>query len=416
MFALVDCNNFYVSCERVFRPDLQRKPVAVLSNNDGCIIARSNEVKALGVPMGAPLFKWKDELQRHQVVLQSSNYELYADMSHRVVEALRSIVPQVEIYSIDECFVGLDGFQKHDLLAYGMQMRQRVMQWTGIPVGVGIAPTKTLAKVANHQAKLSGGVCVMGDADYARTILQAFPVEELWGVGRRYAKKLAALGIVSAADLTAMPDKWVRQEMTVQGLRLVYELRGISCIPLEELPEPQKALAVTRSFGQRVTDWPMLREAMVHYCTRAGEKLRSKGLKAKHLQVFIHTSRFSNDPYYGNALSTTLPHHTDYTPELVHHATTLLKAIYRKGYRYAKCGVILTDLSTQAAPQADLFHPLPDTERQAALSTAIDRINRRMGKHTVSFAAAGTNHQHWYMKRTNVSPCYTTRWQDVVMV
>lgn len=415
MFALVDCNNFYASCERVFRPDLQQRPIAVLSNNDGCIIARSNEVKALGVPMGAPLFKWKELLNQNGVMLFSSNYELYADMSYRVVEALRSIAPEVEVYSIDECFLGMQGFEHKDLLTYGTEIKNRVTQWTGIPVGVGIAPTKTLAKVANHQAKLTGGVCVIADAEYSQQILNQFPVDELWGVGRRYTKKLAQYGILTAGDLIAMPDKWIRQEMTVQGLRLVYELRGISCILLEELPEPQKALAVTRSFGKRLTEWSPIREAMVNYCTRAGEKLRSKKLKARHLQVFLHTSKFSNEPYYGNAVSVTLPWHTDYTPELIHYGTQLLKSIYRKGYRYSKCGVILTDLDGNAAQQHDLFSQKRDTDKQEALSTAIDRINLRMGKHTISFAAAGTT-KSWTMKRGNVSPCYTTRWKEIVSV
>lgn len=415
MFALVDCNNFYASCERLFRPDLRGKPVAVLSNNDGCIIARSNEVKALGIPMGAPTFKFAPLIKQHNVHLFSSNYELYADMSYRVVEVLRTLAPEVEVYSIDECFLSLRGMQHYDLLEFGHLIKQRVTNWTGIPVGVGIAPTKSLAKVANKQAKLSEGVCVLDDGRYCQQALQQFPVEDLWGVGRQYAKKLNAYGIVTAADLTAMPDKWIKQEMTVQGLRLVLELRGISCIPLEEMPEPQKALAVTRSFGKRLTEIHDVREALAHYVTRAGEKLRAKGLQARHMQVFLHTSRFSNEPYYGNARSITLPWHTNYTPELMQHASTLLISIYRKGFRYSKCGVVLTDLLPASEIQNDLFSAGRNTEKQQKLMQAVDALNTRMGKHTVAYAGAGIR-KSWSMTRNQLSPCYTTRWEELASI
>lgn len=415
MFALVDCNNFYASCERVFRPDLQKTPIAVLSNNDGCIIARSAEVKAMGIPMGAPYFKCKQELAKAGVAIFSSNYELYGDMSHRVVETLRHFSPELEVYSIDECFLSLKGFENNDLLQYGHKMRQTVKQWTGIPVGVGIAPTKTLAKVANKMAKLSDGVCLIVDAAYSQQILQQFPVGDLWGVGRRYSKMLNEQGITMAAQLCAMPDKWISQKLTVQGLRMVYELRGISCIPLEEMPDDQKALAVTRSFSKRITEWHEMHEAIVHYITRAGEKLRRQGLTAGYMQVFLHTSRFSKDPYYGNAIGIKMPLHTDYTPELIALGAKLLRQIFREGFRYAKAGVVLSDLIRGAETQDDLLAPIKKTEQKTSLMLALDTINRRMGKHTVYYAGAGI-HKSWSMNRKMVSPNYTTRWAEIRVI
>ncbi|MEO0330086.1 MAG: Y-family DNA polymerase, partial [Bacteroidota bacterium] len=412
MFALVDCNSFYASCERVFRPDLNGKPVGVLSNNDGCLIALSPEMKALGFKMGSPWFQINKAAQQAGTVVFSSNYELYADMSHRVVECLRQFSPTIEIYSIDEVFIDLRGLRECDPLDLGHKMRRTVKKWTGIPVGVGIAPTKTLAKVANRQAKQCEGVCVIEDPIYHNTILAQFPVSDLWGVGRQYTKKLAKHGIHTAAELCARPDDWIRKEMTVQGLRLVYELRGVSCIPLEELPEPQKALAVTRSFGTKITSWEPIKEAMVHYATRAGEKLRAKGLKSRHCQVFLHTSRHSQ-PFYSRANSATLPIATDYTPELAKYAVRLLKPLYRPGYRFAKCGIILTDLCPAETVQTDLFTSTDELDKQAALMKAMDNLNRRYGKHTVALAGAGVQ-KKWFMQRKQLSPCYTTRMSDLL--
>jgi len=415
VFALVDCNNFYVSCERLFRPDLHNKPVAVLSNNDGCIISRSNEVKALGIPMGAPVFKYRDTFRQKGVTLFSSNYELYADMSSRVVEVLREMLPDVEVYSIDECFVGLNGFEKHDLLTLGIKIRDTVKRWTGISVGVGIAPTKTLAKVANKQAKMTEGVCVIQNPEYCQIILDQFPIGDLWGVGRRYTQRLANYGILTAGDLIKQPDKWIKQEMTIQGLRLACELRGMSCIPLEYQPEPQKGLAVTRSFSHKLTEWPDIKEALVHHATRAGEKLRHKGLKARHIQVFMHTSRFGKDDYYGNATGLSLTRHTSHTPELIHYATHLGHKIYKNGYRFAKCGIMLNDIVAKAETQRDLLIDESGDKRAEGLMQAMDSINLRMGKHTAFYAGSGIK-KSWSMNRNMVSPCYTTRWQEMVKV
>lgn len=409
MFALVDCNNFYVSCERLFRPDLWEKPVAVLSNNDGCIIARSQEVRALGIPMGAPRFQYEPLLKKHHVHLFSSNFELYADISHRVIQSLKLLAPLVEEYSIDECFLGLHGLNQ-DFVEYGWHLRQTLLKWTGIPTGVGIGPTKTLAKLANQQAKNCGGVCVLTSQNHD-SLLKSFPVGDLWGIGRKHQKKLNTLGIYTAADLCAKSDLWIRKHLTVQGLRLVYELRGISCLPLTEIPDPQKALAVTRSFSTRITDWQPLREAISHYATRAGEKLRTKKLQARYLQVFLHTSRHSKDPYYDNAAGISLPEHTQYTPTLINYAIRLLKSIYREGFRYSKCGIILMDLIPDTINQTDFFSKT-DSTKQHSLMATLDILNRKMGKNTLHFATSGT-HQSWSMNRQMLSPCYTTKWQDL---
>lgn len=411
MFALIDCNNFYASCERLFRPDLRNVAVAVLSNNDGCIIARSQEVKDLGIKMGEPYFKIRDVLKRHNVQVFSSNYELYADISARVMETLRQFSPDVEVYSIDECFLGLRGFAHKDLLEYGYEMKHIVHKWTGIPVGVGIAPTKTLAKVANKLAKQCQGVCLLDDAQRIETALSQFPVEDLWGIGRQYTKFLAGQGVYTAAQLRQQPDSWIRKHLTVGGLRTVYELRGISCIPLEDMPAPQKALAVTRSFARPITEWPEMNQAICHYITRAGEKLRAKGLAARHIQVFLHTSPHSTGPYYSKAAQRQMPQHTNYTPELVLHGRELLKGVFRTGFRFVKCGVILSDLIDQNVPCEDLFYA-PDHAKRERLMNALDEVNRVNGKHTLFFAGAGIK-PAWSMNRSILSPCYTTKWSDI---
>jgi DNA polymerase V len=415
MFALVDCNNFYASCERLFRPELRNRPVAVLSNNDGCIIARSEEVKQLGIKMGAPYFKVKAELKRHNVTVFSSNYELYADVSARVMETLRQFSPDMEIYSIDECFLGLNGFEGVDLHAYGHQIRSTVLQWTRIPVGVGIGPTKTLAKVANKLSKQHEGVCILTDRQIIDTVLAQFPVEHIWGIGRRYARMLAGHGIHTAAKLCAKPDGWIRQHMTVIGLRTVQELRGVPCIELEEVAAPQKALAVTRSFSSPQTEWEPIREAIIHYVTRAGEKLRAKYLAAKHIQVFLHTSPHANAPYYSKTVQRSLSMHTSFTPELIAHGTAMLRPVYRPGLRYIKCGVILSDLVSQQSVTPDLFIDMAQITKRATLMQAVDAINLRYGKHTVAYAGSGVR-KPWAMQRSCLSQNYTTRWEEMPVI
>lgn len=413
MFALVDCNNFYASCERLFRPDLRYTPVAVLSNNDGCIIARSQEVKDMGIPMGAPYFKIKDKLRQQGVKIFSSNYALYADVSSRVMETLEQFSPDQEVYSIDECFVGLHHLPQQDWLALGHEMRDTVIQWTRIPVGVGIGATKTLAKAANKLSKKHGGVCVMTEPSIILQRLSELPVGDVWGIGRQYAKMLAGHGINNAAQLRELPDAWVRQHLTIVGLRTVHELRGICCIPLEDMPPQQKGLACTRSFGSPITQWPDMAEAITHYITRAAEKLRARGLKARYMQVFLRTSPHAPD-YFIRTTSLELPNHTSYTPELIHYGKHGLERVFEQGRRYVKCGVMLTDLIRAEDTAPDLFQRVDD-ERRQRLMLAIDTINRRDGKHTIHYAGAGIK-QGWGMARGNLSPNYTTSWKDIPVI
>lgn len=410
MFALVDCNNFYASCERLFRPDLRNKPVAVLSNNDGCIIARSQEVKDLGIRMGEPYFKNRDMLKKHNVTVFSSNYALYADISSRVMETLEQFSPEIEVYSIDECFVGLHHLPAQDWHALGHLMRDTVGKWTRIPVGVGIGATKTLAKAGNKLSKQHGGVCLMVEPADIAAKLARFPVGDVWGIGRRYAERLAGLGVHTAAQFRELPDAWLRQHMTVVGLRTAHELRGISCIPLEEVPPLQKGLACTRSFGTPIYQWPEMSETIAHYITRAAEKLRARGLKARYMQAFCKTSPFAPD-YYCRWTGLELPMHTDYTPALIHYGKHALQGIFQPGRKYIKSGVMFTDLVEADTVMPDLLLR-GDHEKQARLMAAVDAINARDGKHTIQYAGAGIR-QKWGMSRNELSPNYTTCLADV---
>lgn len=414
MFALVDGNNFFASCERVFRPDLRRAPVAVLSNNDGCIIARSQEVKDLGIRMGEPYFKVKQLLQQHRVHVFSSNFELYGDMSARMMNTLRNFSPDVEVYSIDECFLGLHGIAEENLVAYGHEIRNTVLQWTTLPVGVGIAPTKTLAKVANTFAKKQQGVFLLNTPELIEKALATLPVGEIWGIGRRYARFLTDYGITTAGQLCQQPDSWIRKHMSIIGLRMVHELRGISCLPIDDAPTPKKAIAYTRSFSRPITQWADMSEAISLYITKAAEKLREQNMMAKHMQVFLHTSRYA-DNYYSNAMQRQLPQYTSFTPELILHGRTMLQRIFHTGFRYTKCGVILSDFAP-AAPDlgADLFHT-PDYSRQNQLMGLLDSINHKHGKHTLFYAGAGTR-RTWSMSRCILSPSYTSKWEDLPKV
>jgi DNA polymerase V len=321
MFALVDCNNFYASCERVFNPRLVGKPIIVLSNNDGCVIARSNESKALGIAMGEPYFKCKELIEKQGVIAFSSNYTLYGDMSARVMETLAQFAPEMEVYSIDEAFLNLDGMPG-DLTDYCRKIRNTVRQWTGIPVGIGVAQTKTLAKIANRIAKKSAkanGVLVLDKQKYIDKALSITEVGDIWGIGRQYARHLNAVGVFTALQLRDMPDTWVRQHLTIAGLRTVHELRGLSAIPLELAPAAKKGITVSRAFGHKLKEKDQIKQALITHVTRAGEKLRGQGLLAKHLMVFMHTSPFAQyKPQYGGAKDIALDHPTDYTPDLIH--------------------------------------------------------------------------------------------------
>jgi DNA polymerase V len=415
--ALVDANNFYVSCERVFAPRLLGRPVVVLSNNDGCVIARSDEAKALGIKMGAPLFKTQHLVEAHDVAVYSSNYCLYGDMSQRVMGALQEFTPEVEIYSIDEAFMSLDAGSASTMLARGLEIKEKVRQWTGIPVSVGISQTKTLAKVANRAAKKSPGaqgvLDLMDFCDQTR-MLDDTPVGDVWGVGPSYTKLLKAAGITTARRLRDADRRWVRQRMTVAGARIVEELRGVRCIALEQCPAQKKSITCSRSFGRLVESHEELREAVAVYMTRAAEKLRRAKLAAGVVTVFINTSRFSPEPQYGNSATCELACSTDATDELLGWALHGLEKIFRGGYRYKKAGVMLNRLIPADRQSKRLFGDA-DYERSRRVMKAVDEINAWYGHDTVRFGVARPD-APWKTKFLRRSPRYTTRLKEVLSI
>lgn len=411
MFALVDCNNFYVSCERVFNPKLQGQPVVVLSNNDGCVVARSSEVKALGVPMGIPFFKIKDLVDRDNIQVFSSNYALYGDMSQRVMQTLAHLCPGLEVYSIDEAFLDFSGFQAHPL-KHGQAIRQTILQWTGIPVSIGIAETKVLAKVANKLAKQQAGVLALSVLA-VHSALADLPVEDIWGISKRWGQRLRALNINTAAELQATNPSMIRQQFNVVMERIVRELRGESCLPLESVVNPQKSLVVSRSFGEPVTTLTDLKQAVATYVSRAGEKLRSKGLMTTHLTVFAQTNRFQ-DNFESPSASLTLLKATNHTGKLVGYALRCAESIYQNGRSYKKAGVVLQDLSPSQTVQHTLFDP-PDDEREDKLMDTLDSINQKLGRHTLRYGAMGLK-QNWVMRCSQRSANYTTDWTDLLTV
>ncbi|WP_219702591.1 translesion error-prone DNA polymerase V subunit UmuC [Marinomonas lutimaris] len=419
VFALVDCNNFYASCEKLFRPDLKHTPVAVLSNNDGCIVARSKEVKALGIKMGVPMFQVQDEIRKHGIVCFSSNYALYADLSNRVMTILEEEAPRLEVYSIDEAFMDLTGVDHvTDLLAFGKRVKAKVDQWTGITVGVGIAPTKTLAKLANHAAKkypATGSVVDLMDPDRQKRLLALLDVSDVWGVGRRTTAKLKARGINTALDLANADPKSIRSEFSVLLERTIRELNGVSCLDLELVRPTKQQIICSRSFGHKVTDKQELREAIAKYTTRAAEKLRGEKRLCRVVSVFVRTSPFiPNKPQYSKTLSAELPNPTDDTRDLLEVADVLFRRIYREGYRYAKGGVMLADFYEHGAFQQDLFRPDNTKINSKALMNVVDKINHS-GLGNVFFASQGVSPQ-WSMKREHLSPAYTTRWDELPKV
>ncbi|MDO1445509.1 Y-family DNA polymerase [Rhodocytophaga aerolata] len=422
MFALCDCNNFYANCERVFNPSLNNKPVIVLSNNDGSIIARSNEAKALGIQMGQPYFQARKVIEEHKVAVFSSNYELYGDMSNRVMTVLSGLAPETEIYSIDECFLGFPGWQEAELLTYAQDIKEKVKNWTGIPVSIGLAPTKTLAKAANKVAKKSEKVCLIRESSDIDSLLENLPIEELWGIGRQYAKLLKANSIHTALQFKNMPDGWIHKHLTIMGLRLAYELRGVSCLPLEKVQQTKKAICTSRSFGHYVSTYTEMEEAVSSFVFKCSEKLRKEGTAASVVTVFIHTNTFNTTlPQYSNSQTLRLPVATDSTPELIHYVLKGLKAIYKPGYAYKKAGVIVTGIVPNHAIQQNLFDEV-DRAKHTQLMTTIDQINKRLRKHTdkfqspVKFAVQthSTKEANWPMQRKYLSPCYTTRWDQVL--
>lgn len=419
VFALVDCNNFYASCEKLFRPDLKDTPVVVLSNNDGCVVARSREAKSLGIKMGVPVFQIKAEMQRHGILAFSSNYALYADLSSRVMRTLEEMAPRIEVYSIDEAFLDLTGIESAiSLVEFGQQVRERIGHWIGITVCVGIAPTKTLAKLANHAAKkypATQGVVDLTNPDRQRRLLALVPVDDVWGVGRRLSKRLNALGITTALDLANASPRAIRGQFSVVLERTVRELNGESCIELEEISPTKKQIVCSRSFGVKVTHFELLREAVCEYATRASEKLRKEQQQAKVMTVFIRTSPLKdNEPQYSNSASGELLIPSCDTRDFIELANHLLKRIWKDGFRYAKAGVMLSDFYDPGMFQPGLFDEVSTHSNSQQLMSVLDTINQS-GAGKVFFAGQGTK-KDWSMKREHLSPAYTTRWDQLPRV
>ncbi len=413
MLALVDCNNFYASCERVFRPDLRGKPIVVLSNNDGCLIARSAEAKALGYKMGEAFFQAYRRLDRDKVFVFSSNYALYGDMSARVMRCLEQFTPLVDVYSIDEAFLDLSGFDNLD--THSWNIKRSIEQWTGIPVSVGVAPTKTLAKLANRIAKKwpgKDGVFVLEGPD--EQYLRKIEVGDVWGIGRQLSKQLVSLGVDTALDLAQLDPRLVRQKFSVVVERTVRELQGIPCIEFDEAPPHPQNIMVSRGFKNRVREKRQLHEAVALYASRAGEKARGKNVFATSITVFLRTSPFAPGPKYSNSATITYPEAVNDTPALIKAATQALDMIFRSGLDYQKADIMLTGLVYENERQTSLF-TTPDTSKKEGLMAVMDKLNNLYGSETLRMASSGTN-RPWWMARERLSPSYTTRWSDLARV
>ena len=434
MYALVDGNNFYVSCERIFRPSLQGIPAVVLSNNDGCAIARSNEAKALGIKMGAPWFQIKHLTDSHGLVALSANFALYGDISDRMMSLAAGLGPTQEIYSIDESFIGLDGV-RGDLVERSHKIRSRILQWTGIPCGIGIGRTKTLAKLANHIAKTAerkpgvypghlAQVCNLEvlSADERQRVFEATEVGEVWGIGRRIGKQLTDGGIKTVQDLVRMDVATIRKGWSVVLERTVRELQGTPCIGLDDAPAPKKEIACTRSFGHAVTELSDLTQAVTEFASRASEKVRKQHSLASEVMVFIRTSPFRKDPQYSRSIVVPLRRPTADTGAIVQATVLGLRAIYCQGFKYAKAGVMLLDLQPNCIAQGELDlgddEFLEDTADKARLMSALDAINKRYGRGTMKIASAGLDGDRrvWSMRQERRTPAYTTNWADIPIV
>jgi len=417
MFALIDCNNFYASCEEVFNPSLSKKPLIILSNNDGCIIARSKKAKELGIQMGDPAYLFKERVDRGEIQMLSSNFTLYADMSQRVMQTLESYSPQMEIYSIDEAFFELEDRSADRLCEDGLKIRQKVKQWTGIPVSIGIAPTKTLAKIANETAKKHpefSGVRVLISQFEIRKQLEKTEPEDIWGIGSALAQRLRTGRIYTACELIDREDRFIQHLIGISGYRTVLELRGISCFPFEEESEKKQSIVCSRSFGRKVSDIRDLEESVAAFASRGAEKLRNQKSRASFLSVFIATSPFVQ-PYESRSCHIELPNPTSFTPELIRLAKKGLRSIYRPHFAYKKAGVLLGDFVDENSEQIDYLTPGNENPKKTKLMQTIDRINRRYGKNAVQFAAEGLD-PSWRSNRANASPKFTTSWNELLKI
>ncbi len=414
--ALIDCNNFYASCERIFNPKLIGHPIVVLSNNDGCIIARSKEAKKLGIKMGEPYFKAKNIIEKNNVRVFSSNYSLYGDISQRVMEILSSFASDIEIYSIDEAFLNLNGFENYELNTYCHKIRKIIKKWVGIPVSIGVAPTKTLSKIANLLAKKKlnyNGVCILKNLIEIKNALKLIPIEDVWGIGRKLSLFLKKYNINSAYHFSQMDRGWIRKNMGVVGEKTYLELNGISCLDLDLLPSDKKSCCVSRSFSKPIEKLLDLEESISTYGSRVSEKIREEGLAAESLSVFVLTNHFKRrEKQYSNSIKMHLPFPTNNSINIIKSALEGIRKIYRPGYRYKKTGVILYGLSKHNTTKGLLDY---DREVSDSIMNAVDKINNKYGSSTLKVASEGLE-KVWKMKRANVSPCYTTRFDDLIEV
>lgn len=426
VYAMIDCNNFYASCERVFQPDLEEKAIVILSNNDGCVIARSEEAKKLGIPMGAPEFKFRKVFKDNDVVVRSSNYPLYGDMSRRVMEALRDLTHDIEVYSIDEAFAEISTHTYADLEKYGRHIKETIYQWTGLPVSVGIAPSKTLAKIANETAKRNAsyaGVLNFCENPGTDEILKNMPLQKVWGIGHALTIRLNHFDIDTAYDLKLKIEnkRWVRKHLNVTGLRTVLELNGLPCLKLSEALESRKGILTSRMFGKPLYDLPEIQEAVATFISRGAEKLRAQDSVASNLQVMLIGDKFK-DPKskykYGAYTSFKVP--TAHTPTLIQAGKKLIESIHLPDTKYKKAAIMLTGLVPHREIQMDLFDSALYTQRQYTLMACIDRINSTHGRNTAAFAATGLHRKNneevkWKMNQNFLSKRYTTEWKDIMV-
>ena len=414
--ALIDCNNFYASCERIFNPKLMRKPIVVLSNNDGCIITRSAEAKKLGIKMGEPYFKAKKIIDQNNVKVFSSNYSLYGDISQRVMETLAKFASEVEIYSIDEAFLALNGFDNYELSTYCSYIRRTIKQWIGIPVSIGVSSTKTLSKIANNLAKKNEeyqGVCILKAWLDISEALKLTDIGDVWGIGRRLTNFLNKYNVSTAYDFIQLDRGWVRKNMGVVGEKTFLELCGVSCIEMDLVPSDKKSCCVSRSFSKPIETLYDLEESVSTYGSRVAEKIREERLVAESMSVFVLTNYFNRkEKQYSNSIKLQLPYPTNDSIKIVKRSLEGIRKIYRKGYRYKKAGVILYGLSNANQTRGLLDN---DRENSDAIMSTLDRINHRYGSSTIRLASEGIT-KSWRMKREKVSPCYTTRFDELVKV
>jgi len=415
LIALVDCNNFYASCERVFRPDLENKPIVVLSNNDGCVIARSNEAKKLGIKMGEPAFKKREVFERNKIKTFSTNFILYGDMSKRVMSILRNSSKEIEIYSIDEAFLKC---YNEDLNTYGINLRKKVKQWTGIPVSVGIAETKVLAKIANHIAKKyrKSGVFILDNKEIIEKALKFTAIEEIWGIGRNHARRFKEYGINTAYDLTCIEESCIKRKFSIVVLRIAKELKGIKCLDIESQHKTKKNICTSRSFGNPTSDYSTIKEALSTFAVRCCEKLRKQKTSTSELRIFIYTNPFNpkHKQYYGTK-KIKLERATNDNQIIVHEVIKGLQKIYKKGYIYKKAGVIVGNITQENKVQLNLFDQIKNREKYTKISKVIDKINNSMGRDKLRIATQGFDRK-WKMKQEQLSQCYTTRIDEILTV